>query len=473
MLTLILLSISQPKGRHTMKMLLYGALISVFSAMLVTSPDVHAETIERPNIVVVEVDDMRADELWVMAQTLALFPGTQFTNSYVSTSLCCPSRAALLSGQYATNNKAIDNYGFTTFDHTNTLATWLQSSGYFTSLVGKYMNRYTCAKKTPPGWSHWQALCAGVPKMYDYTIKDRTTNVVESGYQTDVIAARAVATVDEAHATGKPLFLWVTPTAPHTGPNPRVAPRHATALSTWQPTRGPNFNEADITDKPAWVRSLTTIGSSAAKVLTTKARTRLRMLLAVDDAVAALHASLVEHDMVDNTVFVFTSDNGYMQGEHRIKSGKLVAYSESVRVPLLISGPGIPTQSIDEPVINTDLAPTFTELAQVTPGRAFDGVSVLPVINGASSANRALYHTIVPHNVSDVEGPIHPGGDGVRVGRYVLLELTTGERELYDAVLDPYELNDLSGTAAYADTEAALYGTLTALRTCAGETCRL
>lgn len=458
----------------------FAAVIAVASGLVVAefAGPVHATDESRPNVVVIEVDDMRADDMWVMSKTRALLPGTEFTNSFVSTSLCCPSRAGLLSGQYATNNKALDNSGFNTFNHSNTLATWLQARGYFTSLVGKYMNRYSCTKKTPPNWDHWQALCAAYTKMFGYKIKDRNAIVQygtsQADYQTDVLADRAVATVGEADDAGKPLFLWVTPTAPHTGGGVRWAARHATALSSWRKTFPASYNEADVSDKPAWVRALKPFGSAYKATIERQARTRLRMLLSVDDLVEDVVEEVKARGQFENTIFIFTSDNGYMMGEHRMKSGKLVGYAESLRVPLLISGPGIPVGTNAQPVLNTDLAATISELTGATPGRVMDGRSFVDVLTGSvDTSRRALFHTMIPHLKVDVEGPISPGGYGVQVDRFVYLEHNGGDKELYDHSIDPYELQNLAGQPRWAAVQAQLAAVLQSLRTCAGASCRV
>src|SRR5438477_5501240 len=190
------------------------ALVLVASAVstLATSPHASHAAV-RPNVVVIELDDMRTSEMQYLTQTLALLQGTSFSHSYVSTSLCCPSRAAFLSGQYTQNNMVANNNAYTKFNHTNTLATWLHGAGYFTGIIGKYLNGYGCASKLPPGWDHWQALCSSIYNMFGYSLRDGATVVkygtTASDYQTDVLAQRSVSTIDEASNSGKPFFLWI------------------------------------------------------------------------------------------------------------------------------------------------------------------------------------------------------------------------------------------------------------------------
>jgi arylsulfatase A-like enzyme/PKD repeat protein len=435
----------------------------------------HAST--RPNVVVVEVDDMRADEMQYMTQTLALLRGTTFTRSYVSTSLCCPSRAAFLSGQYTQNNSVWNNNGAQYFNNKNTVATWLHDSGYFTSILGKYLNGYGCASPTPPGWDHWQALCANIYSMFKYSIKDNAATVTfgtgAANYQTDVLAQRASATIDEGAASGKPFFLWVTPTAPHSGPGQRVAARYAKTLSTYTLPPSPARNEADVTDKPAWVQKLKPNTKSQAWSVTLNERNRIRMLFAADDLVAKVVNELTTTGQLDNTVIVFTSDNGFMTGEHRVLSGKEIEYEPSLSVPLLISGPGFPVANNDNLVMNTDLAPTIAALAGVTPGRVEDGRSLLPIVAGTADwSKRAIRHWITADNTIDGSPP-HPSGDGIRAGNYAYFQLSTGERELYDHAADPYELQNVAGQPKYKSLQAQLASMLTTLKTCAGASCQM
>jgi N-acetylglucosamine-6-sulfatase len=461
-----------------------GSLVLVFVLVAVTvavstargsTGAAHASG--RPNIVVIEVDDMRADEMQYMTQTLALLQGTTFSNSYVSTALCCPSRAAFLSGQYTQNNRVPNNSSYLAFNHKNTLATWLHDSGYFTSIVGKYMNGYGCASTTPPGWDHWQALCANVYGMYKYSIKDNASAVKyptgAANYQTDVLAERSAATVDEAAASGQPFFMWITPTAPHSGPGSRVAKRYATVLSDYTLPPSPALNELDVKDKPSWVQRLKPMSKSQASAVRLGERGRIRMLLAADDLVAKVVNEISATGQLDNTVIMFTSDNGFMRGEHRIRTGKEVEYEPSLSVPLIISGPGFPVATNDNLVMNTDLAPTIAALAGVTPARVVDGRSLLPVVDGSADwSQRAIRH-YVTKDATTAGSPPHPNANGMRAGSYSYFELGTGERELYDHSTDPDEIENLAGQPRYKSLQSQLSSMLDTLRTCAGAACQM
>ena len=451
------------------------ATSATVAGVAATSPRAHATP--RRNVVVVEVDDMRTDELPYMTKTLARLQGTTFSKSYVSTSLCCPSRAAFLSGQYSQNNKVQNNSGFHQFDQANTLATWLHNSGYFTSIIGKYLNGYGCASPTPPGWDHWQALCSNIYSMLSYKLKDGA-NLVSYGnsaadYQTDVLSARATATITEANATGKPFFIWLTPTAPHTGPGGRFAARYKNAFATYKLPVTANRPETDVTDKPAWIQAKPVISTKGFGSIRQTEIGRLRMLAAADDLVASVVSQLSAVGQLANTDVIFTSDNGYMRGEHRLTSGKEVGYEESVSVPLVASGPDFPIATSNELVQNTDLAPTIADISGVVPGRVVDGRSLLPIATGASWPQRVIRHFVTQDSTGDGGSANHPRADGVRTSRFSYFQLATGEQELYDHQVDPLELTNKIGDPSYKSAQARLASINTTLKTCAGITCQI
>jgi arylsulfatase A-like enzyme/PKD repeat protein len=475
-------------GRVRWTVAVVAALLVAASVAAIGHADKRsAAASERPNVVVIQVDDMRTDELQYLTQTLDLLRGTNFTNSFVSTSLCCPSRAAFLTGQYTQNNKVASNGSYLKFNNTNTLATWLHADGYFTSIVGKYLNGYSCSSANPPGWDHWQALCANLYGMYKYSIKDRASIVkygsTTADYQTDVIAKRSIDTINEAAASDKPFFLYLTPTAPHAGTDKtaptlnRVAPRFANALSDYHLPTAPNFNEADVSDKPGWVQVLPSITSAQQTAIEASELTRIRMLLAVDDLVAGVVNQLAVTGKLATTDIIFTSDNGFALGEHRVRFGKEVEFNEVLSVPLLMSGPDFPVGDNASLVQNTDLAPTIVDLTGATAARVMDGLSVMPVVNGTADwSGRAIRHYITSDATVDnstLATPLHPNGNGIRVRNYAYYELPRKETELYDHATDPYELNNVAGQASYAPLQAKLHTMLAALKTCAGASCQL
>lgn len=265
------------KGRG---MTLFSLLSVIFlSEMLFCASDLlitQAAAAPKPNIVVIMTDDQTSESLRVMSKTRKLLgdAGTTFSNYFVTVPLCCPSRATFLTGQYAHNHGVLDNFlpngGYTRLNHNNTLPLWLQEAGYYTVHIGRYLNRYgfdVPPETIPPGWTDWQGVIER-ERMYNYTLNDNGTLVVHGeapeDYSTDVLADRAAASLTEA-ATRQPFFVHIAPTAPHQDPavqgfpNPKPAPRHINAFATEPLPRPPSFNEANVSDKPAFIRNLKTL----------------------------------------------------------------------------------------------------------------------------------------------------------------------------------------------------------------------
>ena len=373
----------------------------------------------RPNIVVVMTDDQTAEEIRFMPRTRALLgpaQGTTFSNSFVSFPLCCPSRATFLTGQYMHNhgvngNGPPPNGGYASLDHTNTLPVWLRSAGYATGHIGKYLNGYGAddPNEVPPGWTEWYGLLdGGTYRTYGYLMNRNGTvkrfGQEPSDYQTDVIADDAVDFIERRAPATAPFFLTVAPIAPHreftsgttTAPI-EPAPRHQGRYASAVLPRPPSFNEADVGDKPGPIRNLAKLSAAQIDEITRAYRHEAASLLAVDEMVERIHDAVQASGELRNTVIVFTSDNGFFHGEHRIEKGKSKIYEEAVRVPLLVVGPGFPARTVTDPVINADLAPTFVELAGATARRVMDGRSLLhrlaarPLLFEADQRRRTLH----------------------------------------------------------------------------------
>jgi N-acetylglucosamine-6-sulfatase len=431
-------------------------------------------------------DDQTLGDLGVMSNVLRIFgeQGTTFDNFVTSYPLCCPSRATFLTGQYSHNTGVTGNTfetGLSRFKDANTLPVWLQRAGYSTVMIGKYLNDYVRAKsrRPPPGWDSWYAGLRMA--YYNYTL-NHDGKVVSYGtttadYQTDVFSRLAAREVRARAHTGKPFFMWLSYWAPHYG-GPRQeddpagfhvavpAERHKGRFATAPLPMPPSFDEADVSDKPPLVRERERIAPERVASITIAYRKRLESLLAVDEGVAALVKVLKEQKIYKRTVLLFTSDNGYMLGEHRIVNDKVALYEPSIRVPLLMRGPGIPAGlRVPQQTANIDLAPTIAALAGAKPRLKVDGVSLLPLLRGG------------PFTRQDVllERGLLDGNriyTAIRTGTFVYAEYATGERELYDLAADPYELVSRHDDPAYAAVAADLARRLARLRNCAGASCR-
>jgi N-acetylglucosamine-6-sulfatase len=443
----------------------------------------------RPNVLILQTDDQTLESVRVMTnvQKLLAGKGTVFDNSFVSYSLCCPSRATLLTGQYAHNHTVMGNQppagGYRKLDHTNTLAVWLRDGGYHTVHLGKYLNGYGTDNPTeiPPGYDEWYAsVDPSTYRFYGFTLNENGRLVTypqdEANYQTDVYSRKGVELVRRLAPSRKPFFLWTAFLAPHSGggvsdpddprnfATPEPAPRHRNRFASEPLPKPPSFNEADVSDKPAPIRNRNRFGPQRENAIRENYQQRLESLLAVDEAIFAILDALRETGELDETLIVFTSDNGFFHGEYRIQNGKVFAYEPSIRVPLVLRGPGVARGlRLPQLVSNQDLAVTIADAAGVERRREVDGRSLLPLIDDRQvDYGRDLLVEAAAGQTSFA---------ALRSRRYLYVEWASGERELYDLVVDPNQLLSRHADPAYDAIEAELARRLANLRTCRGSSC--
>lgn len=388
-----------------------------------------------------------------------------FDQAFLNTPICCPTRATLFTGLYShhhgveTNGQGVTLRNF----ESSTIATWLQSAGYHTGLVGKYINKYPFGQGyyIPPGWDRW---VAGANDYYNYANNEDGVIVHygsdPSDYSTDVVARKSVEFIASAPA-GRPFFLYVAPKAGHDPYTP--APRDIDAFAGMASTRRPDFNEADVSDKPAWVQRIGLMGPALIQQQDLNRQHQFETILAADDAVRSIFQELEAKGQLDNTVFIFMSDNGFAFGEHRWKTKKC-EYEECTRTPLLIRYPGANSRTEHALVSSVDIAPTLAALGGIAPVSCVDGRSLVPLVlrKPVSWRGGVLLHTI------EDAYPM-PGYWGIHTKNYLYVELTTGEKELYDLTgasgpADPYELINRAGDPAYAALQANLSSRLLDLR---------
>jgi len=482
---------------------LLGALICVFALL---AP---AAAAQRPNVVVLMTDDQTVADLEAMPRTQALLgaSGVAFDRSYVSYPVCCPSRATYLSGQYAHNHRVLGLYpptgGYGRFDSAESLPVWVERAGYHTAHVGKYMNGYgtDTPDDPPPGWSEWYgAVDTSTYRMWGFTLNEngeqRTYGTLfeedPAEYQTDVLARKAVGVIERNAGTERPLFLSVAFLAPHhedggvriaTGRLVRPAPRHQGAFAGKRLPRPPGFNERDMSDKPFFLRRRPPLGRFEIQRIQSNLRARWESLLAVDEAVADIAAALEASGELEDTYLLFTSDNGYLQGEHRVPSGKMLPYDPSTRVPLLVRGPDVPEGEVSDALVgNVDLAPTVLELAGGWSTKPLDGQSLLPLAREPwRNPPRALLHEtggqrFVRRRDQDAAAGLPALRDvrnykALRTGRWLYVEYRGGQRELYDLERDPHQLDSLHRDPATRPLRSRLHRELRRLARCAGADC--
>jgi N-acetylglucosamine-6-sulfatase len=471
-----------------------------------------------PNVVLIMTDDQTVRDMTVMPRTQAAIgaQGVTFSDYRASYPLCCPARASVLTGQYAHNHRVLGNFsphgGIALLDQRHTVPVALSErpgADYVTAHIGKYLNGYGHApfRGVPPGWRNWHGALSAY-RMYGYSLNEngivrRFGDVYRENprfYQTTVyrrIAARFIR--GRAHADGgRPFFLSVAFLAPHAeiydrkgrpAPSVRPAPRDRGLFANRPLPRGAAFDEADISDKPRWLRRerRKRLTPGQIRAIARRHRARQESLLAVDRAVEVIVNALRDTGQLRGTYVIFTSDNGFMEGQHRIKSGKLVAYEPSAALPLLMRGPGIPAGRVSrEPVVDVDLAPTILDMANAPhSGWTIDGRSMLPFAQapGRPRTTRPRLQEIGPQDNTrgdlDQEGRLGRGEvlrvpryGGVSTARYRYLRYRNGEEELYNVRRDPEQLVNRIADPRYRAARRVLRRQLRRLSSCAGVECR-
>ena len=448
---------------------------------------------QTPNVLVITLDDLAEGDLAVMPRTRRLLAdqGTTMTQGLAPTPICAPARASLLTGQYAHNHGVLTVEGTAggaaAFRDERTLPVWLGKAGYDTMFAGKYLNGYGVKhpRYIPPGWNRWRASVDLSTYSFFKTQFNVDGKLVRPpGYSTDILARYTEDLLDE-HRKGKrrgdPFFLWVNYVAPHHGgpdesddpkrswPGGRTvattapAPRDRNAFSDVELPRDPAMWEKDVRGNPH-------AGKRAPKGYKPAVREayqqRLESLLAADRAVGRTVAALRRSGQLGNTVIALTSDNGFMTGQHNLY-GKLWFYDSSVRIPIILRGPGIPRgKRLSTPITNPDLAVTIAALAHARPTRTVDGVNMVPWLT------RPAQRRIVPIEAYPVPGGRTRIYSAIRYGDLTYVRTTrTGAEELYDRSRDPGELVNLARRPAYRDTLVKLRTWNERYRDCAGTGC--
>jgi len=489
----------------------------------------------RPNVLFILTDDMRFDDLQYMPHVRQLIAdqGMTFDNEFDNVTLCCPARTSILRGQYSHNTGVLTNDatngGFETAHRTNieqsTIATAMQSAGYSTGLFGKYLNGYPDTvdpSYVPPGWNAWSSSTKGnAYSEYNYTLNQNGTQVAygktRKDYGTDVYFQQATDFIGQAAKSAKPFFVYLAVYAPHQPATP--ARGDLQLFPGLQAPRDPSYNEADVSDKPQYIRDRPLLTAKQQTQIDALNRRRAQSLQAVDRDVAALIGQLQTSGQLANTDIIFTSDNGFHLGQHRLPAGKQTAYETDIHLPLLIRGPGIAAGAHVSAITgNIDLAPTIAALGGTTLTDKPDGRSLVAFLTTAPAAGgvpapqawRVAYllehwtstsvatprpgaGELEPDDMDQgatvdtgdgttdtsttVAAPAKPAGvsipefQGLRTATYTYVEYSTGERELYNVVKDPNELDNLA-RAANPMLISALHQRLSDLRSCSADECR-
>jgi N-acetylglucosamine-6-sulfatase len=540
------------------------ALLCLLATSGPRSSTAAAATAQPPSFVVIQTDDQTLDSLYatfrepairVMPNTLDLIAkrGMTFNNYYVPYPLCCPSRVSLLTGRYAHSHGVKGNVqpngGYFGFSFraaaSNNLATWLQGAGYRTIHIGKFLNGYgdepyDNGTSVPPGWSAWHTVLKADTEHLFYGYKLNNNGVVEGPFgdpgtwepreygvrddfgcpyaplngqpcfhETDMLSNLAISEL-QATSPEQPFYMQLDYTAPHgdfrrpAGPEP--TPRHYDWFkgAPFPHKRSEGFAEGNVSDKPSFIRGSEYLTLNEIHTYRVYWNKQLESLRDIDDGVKLVHDVLGSLHRLRNTYIIFTSDNGFFFGEHRLTGGKFLAYEPATHLPFLIRGPQIRagTES-GELVANIDVAPTVLELAGVEATKSIDGRSIAPFIQDPDlrTLRPLLFESFVEtsdvqHNGaidepagrasrSDVRPRSGRGGmatasllappkdyEGIRLGPYKYIAWPDGEKELYDLEKDPFELNNIVRSPNYFPIRNYLHRELRDLEDCVGRGCR-
>lgn len=505
---------SRARTRRLAAVALLGALLALAATLAVggetaiakpapaAKPGKGPGKMKQPNIVMVMTDDQAPST--VLPESMPnlfnrLMPrGTTFTDYVVTTPLCCPSRSAYMTGQYGHNNGVLRNFYNDLQQKRNVLPNWLKYAGYTTAHVGKFLNGYEQgslgAAAVAPGFDLW---FTELEKRRYYNWKASKNGKVrhygtdDSDHATKVTTDFAVRWTKRLVKKKPPFYMQVDYYAPHTStgrdsrcaasPVPEPIDEHR--FDSFPLPTPPSFNEPDVSDKPADIRGRALLTPDDTLSIERRYRCTLESVYGVDRGIGKLIDAVKRKHELNDTVFIFTSDNGFFYGEHRIEKGKPDPYEENINMPLTIAiperfrdrAPLVPTS--DAPVANIDLAPTLLELAGTGPCRTkricrtMDGLSMMPIMDGEGGfpdprpIGLELYDcdyrgVRFDHKVYIEHSAIDPYGSCVRT-----------DTEFYDLRADPWQLDNGfpaqpgSPTAASIDRLRSLEARMTV---CAG-----
>jgi N-acetylglucosamine-6-sulfatase len=516
----------------------------------------------KPNFVVIQTDDQTLDGLYAtfhayegapatraMPNTIDLIAkrGMTFNRYYVSYPLCCPSRVSLLTGRYAHNHGVRGNVqpngGYSGFAgraaYTHNLGVWMQQAGYKTIHIGKFLNGYgevpySNPAEVPPGWSSWHTVEAAdsTHYYYGYTLNNNGSidgpygdpgswetreygvrddpgcpfapiNGLPCYYETDTLTTFATNELAQTPAE-QPFYLQLDYTSPHGDYRRPAGPEPAPREYDWfkgarlPHDRSEGFDEGNVADKPRFIREAPHLTLDDKHTYRVYWQKQLEALRGVDDGIKQIVDTLGAEGRLRNTYIIFTSDNGFFFGEHRLIGGKFLSYEQATHLPFLIRGPGIkPNSSTGELSGNLDIAPTILELAGAEADKSIDGRSMVPYLHDSALRSRRplLFESFVQTNDVEQQGAIDQPGDqsravanrgrgatasllappkdyeGIRLGPYKYIAWPDGEKELYDINRDPYELNNIAKIPNFFPIRNFLHEELRRLEDCVGREC--
>ncbi len=393
---------------------------------------------QRPNFLIIVTDDQRYDTMQYMPNTQKLIfdQGVTFSHGYITTPFCCPSRASILTGMYAHNHYVHVNEDKLKFP---TLIEDLHANGYYTGLVGKYLNSWKGEAR--PEFDYWVSFFGGtVPNYYDPNLNVNGQWEKKTGYITYLFRDYVIDFLDKATKQRKPFILLFAPNAPHAPFTP--AKEDQTLYTDLAPFRPPNYNEADISDKPQSIASRPPLTEEDSAQIEKTRRRQILTLVSLDRSIGEVMQKLEETGELDNTVVIFISDNGKHWGEHRLDT-KSTAYEESVKVPFAMRySKLIPTPYTEDRLVgNIDIAPTIYELSDTKMPDTVDGMSLVPLFSGGSDWRSTLLLEAWPDRGH---------WTAIHTEDSIYIETDNDLSEFYDLTADPYEMDNKINDPKYA-----------------------
>jgi arylsulfatase A-like enzyme len=440
---------------------------------------------KRANVVFVLADDLAMNLVQYMPHVQQMQKrGVTFANYFVTDSLCCPSRSSIFTGRYPHDTGVFTNGGsdggWQTFvargNDKLTFAHALSAAGVRTAMMGKYLNGYEPTTNGPqPGWAEWDVAGTGYPE-FNYDLNENK-NVKHYGggpaaYLTDVLAGLAVKFIKESK--GKPFLLEVATFAPHAPYIP--APRDAHAFPGLKAPRTGAYNVAANAQDPEWLRDMPPLTPALEASIDADFRKRAQAVQAVDKLIGELEAAVEAIGEKENTYFIFSSDNGYHMGEHRLRPGKMTAFDTDIHVPLVVMGPRTPHgHTVHAMAENIDLCPTFAELTGAEVPPTADGRSLVPLFEAGEPPKEWRSVILVEHHGphEDKDDPDKPDEHSGNPPSYAALRSATatyveyegGFKDYRDLSKDPNELHNVYSSLGAAQKQE-LAATVAAIKAC-------